>query len=200
MKALLGFVKTTLVGGLLFLVPVGVTLVILHKAVLALGKVVGPIANQIPVQQVAGIHVRQIIAALVLVLVGFFAGLFARTRPARKLTETLEQLVLRKIPAYRLLKDEAAGATGDTSNLQVALARFDDNTVLGFIVEPPTNGIVTVFVPSAPTPAAGTVFYLPENRVQKVDATIADAAKVVRHLGVGSAALLTKTPQAKQVS
>jgi cbb3-type cytochrome oxidase subunit 1 len=49
--------------------------VILQKAVLALGKVVQSIANEIPVQQVAGIHMRQILAALVLVLVGFFAGL-----------------------------------------------------------------------------------------------------------------------------
>jgi uncharacterized membrane protein len=76
----------------------------------------------------------------------------------------------------------------------VALARFDDNTVLGFIVEPPSNGVVTVFVPSAPTPAAGAVFYFPENRVQKIDVSVADASKVIMPLGVGSAALLTKTP------
>jgi uncharacterized membrane protein len=85
-------------------------------------------------------------------------------------------------------------ATGESRELQVALARFDDNTVLGFIVEPPTNGIVTVFVPSAPTPAAGAFYYLPEDRVQKVDATVADAAKVIRQLGAGSSQFLSKSP------
>jgi uncharacterized membrane protein len=194
MKALLGFVKTTLVGGLLFLVPLAVTLLVLQKAIGALSKLVKPIADEIPVETVAGIHMRQLLSALILVLVGFVAGLFARTRPARKLTQYLEQVVLRKLPAYRLLKDEAAAATGESRELQVALARFDDNTVLGFIVEPPVNGIVTVFVPSAPTPAAGAFYYLPEDRVQKVDATVADAAKVVRQLGAGSSQLLSKSP------
>ena len=194
MKALLGFVKTTLVGGLLFLVPLAITLLVLQKAIGALSKLVKPIADEIPVETVAGVHMRQLLSALILVLVGFVAGLFARTRPARKLTQYLEQVVLRKLPAYRLLKDEAAAATGESRELQVALARFDDNTVLGFIVEPPTNGIVTVFVPSAPTPAAGAFYYLPEDRVQKVDATVADAAKVIRQLGAGSSQLLSKSP------
>src|SRR5262245_65817669 len=99
MKALLGFVKTTLVGGLLFLLPVAVTLVVLHKAVLALGKVVGPIANESPVQTVAGIHMRQVLAALVLVLVGFLSRLLVRTGAGRRLTGTRVQGVLLRIAA-----------------------------------------------------------------------------------------------------
>ena len=192
MKALLGFVKTTLVGGFLFLVPVALTLVILHKAVGAVGKVVQPIASEIPVQAIAGIHMRQILAAIVLIAIGFLAGLFARTGFGRRLSNQLEQVILRKMPGYTLLKS-ATGGSGDSQSLQVAFARFDDNTVLGFIVEPASNGIVTVFVPSAPTPAAGTIFYLPEDRVRKVDVTVQEASKMIMQLGVGSREILARS-------
>jgi uncharacterized membrane protein len=197
MKAFLGFVKTTLVGGVLFLLPLLVTLFILKKAVGALGKILRPVAEGIPVEAVAGIHVREILAALLLVAIGFVAGLIAKTTFGKAIRQRLEQLILRKMPGYTLLKSAAAGATGDGAEVQVALARFDDNTVLGFIVEPPSNGIVTVFVPSAPTPAAGTVFYLPEDRVQKLDVKVTDASNVIMRLGVGSKELLAKVPNGR---
>jgi uncharacterized membrane protein len=49
-----------------------------------------------------------------------------------------------------------------------------------------------VFVPSAPTPAVGTVFYLPEDRVTRLDVPVADAAKIIMRLGVGSGELLSR--------
>ena len=192
MKALLGFVKTTLLGGLLFLLPLIVVLLILKKGIDLLDTLVSPIADRIPIESVAGVRARDVLAALILVAIAFSAGLIARTRLGRGLSQRLEQRILRKVPGYTLLKGAAAGKTGtaDAAGVEVALVRFDDNTMLGFIVETQEDGTLTVFVPNAPTPAAGNVYYLPEDRVQRLDVSVADAAKVIMRLGVGSRELL----------
>ena len=192
-KAILKFLKTTLMGGVLFLIPVLVAIVVLKKGIELVGKLVRPAAEAIPVEAVAGVHMRELLAILVLVLVGFAAGLIARTGVGRVVSEKLEQAVLRKMPGYTLLKGATAGTAGvGESEVKAVLARFDDNAVVGFIMEKPRNGFVTVFVPSAPTPAAGTVFILPEDRIQLLDVPVADASKTIMRLGVGSQDLLEK--------
>jgi len=45
-------------------------------------------------------------------------------------------------------------------------------------------------VPSAPTPAVGTIYYLTEDRVRRLDVPVQAAAKLIMRLGVGSAELL----------
>ncbi len=193
MKAVLRFLKTTLVGGVLFLLPLLLTVVLIKKGIELLDKIVSPVADAIPVTNVAGVHTRDLIAALLLVLIGFAAGLVGRTGFGRSLSERLEQLVLRKMPGYTLLKGAAGGAVAPGADeVVVVLARFDDNDVLGFAIEKPRNGLVTVFVPSAPTPAAGTVFILPVERVQRLDIAVTDATKTIMRLGVGTQELLEK--------
>ena len=193
MKALLKFLKTTLVGGVLFLLPLLLTVVLIKKGIDLLGKVVSPVADALPVTDVGGVSMRVVIAGLLLVTIGFVAGLVGRTGFGRALSDSLEQLVLRKMPGYTLLKGAAGGAAAPGADeVVVVLARFDDNDVLGFAIEKPRNGLVTVFVPSAPTPAAGTVFILPVERVQRLDIAVTDATKTIMRLGVGTQELLEK--------
>jgi uncharacterized membrane protein len=189
-RAVLSFIKTTLVGGLFFLLPLVVAVFLLQKAIQVVAKVLHPVASHLPIASVVGIGAADVLAALLLVGVGFLAGLLGRTGLGSRIHGKLEQLILRKMPGYTLLKG-AAGAEG-SAEVEVALARFDDNTVLGFIMEKSADGLLTVFVPSAPTPAAGTVFYLTEDRVQRLDVPVAAASKVIMRLGIGSKDLLEK--------
>jgi uncharacterized membrane protein len=74
--------------------------------------------------------------------------------------------------------------------LATALARIEDAWLLAFIMERHDDGLLTVFVPSAPTPAVGTIYYLTEERVRRIDVPVQAAAKLIMRLGVGSAELL----------
>lgn len=62
--------------------------------------------------------------------------------------------------------------------------------MLSFILEKLENGLPVVFVPSAPTPAAGSVYYLTEDRVKRLDVPVSTAMKVIMRLGLGSKELL----------
>jgi uncharacterized membrane protein len=187
-----GFVKTTLVGGFLFLIPLGVAIFVLGKVLDAAAKLAQPVAKLFPVERLVGVALEELVAILALLLLAFLAGLLAQTEFGTRMNERIEQLILRKMPGYTLLKSVARGATniGGDSDLKVALANIDDAWLLSFIVEQHADGMLTVFVPSAPTPTAGNVYFMTEQQVRRIDVPVAAAVKCIMQLGVGSRRLL----------
>ncbi len=85
-------------GGVLFIVPFAVLLVIVGKVLQVIGGIIGPVAERIPVQSVVGFETPKILTVVVLVFVCFLAGLFARTRSAKTLVGWLESTFLSNIP------------------------------------------------------------------------------------------------------
>ncbi len=193
MHAVLQFLKTTIVGGLFFLLPLAVVVWILGRVLKAVATVMAPLADALPFQKViVGFAVANILGALAIVIVCFLAGLVARTDRGRQLAQAAEQAVLKKIPGYTILRSMTSdGTLGPGVRIETALARVEDAWVLAFVVEKePVDGLLTVFVPSSPTPAAGTIYYLEPDRVRRIDLPVKTAVKLVMQLGVGSAELL----------
>ncbi len=189
MKALREFIKTTIVGGIVFLVPMVLLLVVLRHAMALAGRVGAPIAAHYPEHRIAGVAVATIIAALLLVLLSFLAGLFARTAVGRKLAQWLEDSLFGKLPQYRLVKTMAEGLAHveDARALRPALVSVNDGWQLGYVLERVRAGWVAVFLPQAPMPMSGNVLYLPDERVRPLDIPFGEAVMLIRHLGVGSA-------------
>jgi uncharacterized membrane protein len=191
-KGVLSFIRSTLVGGVMFLIPLAVILFVLVKAHEAVGRIIEPLSHALPISDVAGIGVAKLLAALVLLLFAFFMGLFARTDLGSRVGTRIETAVLRKVPGYTLLKNmtkEPATAEFD-HKMKVALANIDDAWLIAFIMEEAKQGLLTVFVPSAPTPTAGSLYFLKEEQVRRLDIPVGDAVKCIMQLGVGSADLL----------
>lgn len=194
MKAIAQFVRTTLVGGFLFLLPLVLVVVLLEKAIGIASKLLGPIVEPMPKGPIPGHVFVYVAAALVLLLIGFLAGLLAKTRFGTSLTERLENLILRKVPGFTLVKSMAQGSLGTPGEdqVKVAFANLDDAWVLAFIIEEQAGELLTVFVPSAPTPTAGSLFYLREDQIKRVSIPVKDAIECIMRLGVGSHSLLTR--------
>jgi uncharacterized membrane protein len=70
------------------------------------------------------------------------------------------------------------------------LVEIEDALVPAFVVEDHDDGSYTVFVPSIPTPAAGTVYILDRARVHLVDVPFAQAVSVISKWGAGSRDML----------
>jgi uncharacterized membrane protein len=192
MKSVIRFVKTTLIGGVLFLVPLVATIVILSKAIRYLAQILRPVEHMLPRRTLVGLAVADILAIGCLLAIGFFSGLVARTRLGKRFSRRIEELIVGKIPGYTLLR----GIIGDPGNisgnheLKVALARIDDAWLLSFIVEELPDGMLAVFVPSAPTPTAGNLYMMTEQQVRRLDVPVAAATKCIMQLGVGAGGLL----------
>ncbi len=192
MSRLSEFLKTTLVGGLLFLVPLVLIGLMLRQALQLAGKVARPIVAYFPYNQIAGIAVGTIVAALMLVVVAFLAGLAARTGTGRRLTGWVEQSFLASMPQYRVVTSMAEGLAkienGD--GLTPVMMSTDGSWQLGYALEELGDGWTAVFIPQSPTPMSGNVMFVPAARIRPLGIGIHDAMKLVKHMGMGSAEAL----------
>ncbi len=196
MKGILQFLKATLVGGILFLVPVILLVIIVGKALEIARKIVDPLAARVPVESVIGLETPKLLAIALLVLLCFFAGLFARTAPARRGVRWLEAAVLSNVPGYEFIKSTFAITVGAESehSQEVVLVQMEDAWQFAFVIERLEHGNVAVFVPGAPNPQSGSLYFMAEDRIKSLDISSTSALKCLRRLGVGSNVLLREFP------
>ena len=189
------FLKTTLVGGLLFLLPVVLIVIVLRHAMQLAVKVVKPISDYLPMEAVVGVRGETALAVLVLIFFSFVAGLVARTNAGRRMMRWSENSLLGGLPQYQLVKSIAEGLAHVESaeSVNPALVSIEGGWQIGYLLEPLENGWVTVFLPQAPTPMSGNVMYLPADRVRPLGITMVQAMAIVKHIGVGSAKALHGT-------
>lgn len=202
MNPIKSFLKATLVGGLMFLVPVVLVGLVLRHALQFAGKVAQPIAAVLPVSQVGGVAVATILAAVILLFIAFLAGLLSRTGPGRRVTHWFEESILGGMPQYRMVKSLAEGLTQieNGEGMRPVLMRGDEGWMLGYQIEELPNGWRVIFLPASPTPMSGNVMYVEASRVQPLDLSMRDAMQLVKRLGIGSAEKLRGTKLAAGAS
>jgi uncharacterized membrane protein len=186
------FIKTTVIGGILFIVPILIFIAIIGKALELINKLAVPLAAGLPVDSIGDFAVVQILAVVILIAICFLAGMIARTSAAKKMVHSLENNVLDKIPAYELLKAKTQSALTpeESKGLRTALTRFDDSWQLVFEIERLADGKVMVFLPGSPDPWSGSVCIVTDDRVTPLDMTIKSAVDLMKRLGRGATGTL----------
>jgi uncharacterized membrane protein len=176
-----------LVGGLLVLVPIYLTILLLLKAMKSLEELVKPLTRVLP----AWFPGETIVCLSIVLLICLLVGLSLRTAIGQRARATIESSVLEKIPGYTVfhgMSEQLAGS--HTHSWKPALAEIEEALVPAFIVEELEDGRCTVFVPSVPTPLAGTVYILTPERVHPLDVSFTQAVKAVTSWGSGSKELV----------
>lgn len=182
------FIKTTLIGGLIFLIPFVLVVAVIGKAVQIMRGIAGPLQNLIPIESIAGIRFINLIAIMLVVLICFIAGLIARSSAGKRSFSWIDTKLITLIPGYSLIK----GLTGsiekdkEKNQLKPVLVKFDDVSQLGFEIQRLNNGTVAVFLPDSPDARTGTVVYLTNDRVELLDIDFTTAFRILRGLGHGS--------------
>ena len=186
------FLKTTILGGVLFLVPVVVLIAIIEKALGVAQKAAVPLADVIFRGTFLHDHayVSDLLALGLLLVVCFLAGLAAKTSFARTSVDALEKKVLAKVPTYDSVKSKFLATLQSQSQegeaMRPVLARFEDSWQIAFEVERIPGGIITVYVPGAPDPWSGSVCFMTEDRIQAIDPAMSPVMKTLKDLGKGS--------------
>jgi uncharacterized membrane protein len=167
--------------------PIDLSVLLLAKSLSGILALLAPVTAQIP----AGVQFRQVIAILIVPAVCFVAGIVVRTGPGLRAVNALEHAVLEKIPGYSLVRGLAGRLGGDEreSAFRPALVELEDALRPAFIIEALDDGRYTVLVPSVPTPAAGSLYILPPERVHLLDVPFTQAAEVISKWGAGAGEL-----------
>lgn len=188
MRNLITLLKDTIVGGVLFLLPVGVVLLVLgHLLQIARG-----LAWQLHATLFPGYDTQWVpllIALAVLVGIALVAGLIARTGPGRAVFRKLETAVLSRLPVYPLLRqtlDDMPGVTSRLSGqgeLEVVSVRFEDCWRIGFRVESRRTDVAVIYLPTAPSALQGEIVIVEPARVSPIALKPAEVVASMRRLG-----------------
>jgi len=185
------FFKTTVIGGLVFLVPVVVLLVVLAKAAGLMMMVAEPMAEWLPIDAIGGVALANVIAVLAVVLICFIAGLVARAAILRAVVGGLESKVLSKIPGYVIIKGMLSGLEeDDTHKLTPVLATLGNTARIGLEIERLDNGRVVVIVPRSPNPWSGEVHIMAPDSVQCLDMPLTAYMENIERFGQGTNEML----------
>ena len=187
MKGVAELTKTTLIGGVLIVLPIYLSILLLAKTLSAIVTLLSPVTAAIP----AGVQFRQVIAVLIVLAVCFVAGIVVRTGPGLRAKYALERSVLEKIPGYSLVRGLTHRVSGEEGEgaFRPALVEIEDALAPAFIIEELNDGRYTVLIPSVPTPAAGSLLIMQRERVHPLDVPFTQAVKVISKWGAGAGEL-----------
>ena len=196
MKDLRRLIRTTVIGGVLFLIPLVFVVVVFGKAFQIMKVVATPLGKLIPVESVAGFAMVEILTAFITIVSCLLAGTLARSPWGRKLNEKLDAVLLQLIPGYAWVKGIAGGLQDEDAEevLKPVLVRFDDHFQLALEVDRAADGLVAVFIPGSPDPRSGAVSYVTGDRIQPVDAGFQSVVRICKNLGRGSTVILSGQP------
>jgi uncharacterized membrane protein len=191
MMAILRYVGTTILGGVLFLAPIVVLVLVLGKVFNFLRPALQPVTALIPQNLVSGPTTTAILAILLLALVCFLAGLSARTALAQTIVRHLEEIVLSKVPGYEYLKEAGTSVLGlgEAAEHPVVFVHLGGAWRVGVQTDVVGGGLVAVFIPNSPNPISGSVFLVASDRVRPANAPLASAMACLRRCGLGAASL-----------
>jgi uncharacterized membrane protein len=153
----------------------------------AVATVVRPLSMLLP----EWFPAEKALSLLLVLLICFLIGAAIRTPAGRDVRDRIEKSFFERIPGYALFRGMTHQIAGDTHEKawQPALAEIEEALVPAFIIEEFEDGHYTVFVPSSPTPLAGTVYILERKRVHPLDVPFVQALQVVSRWGLGAKAL-----------
>lgn len=194
-KRLQRFSTTTLIGGLVAILPLGIVVILFRWIIGLIEKYLRPLVQLLNPDTKLAVILTYVVAVVCIVLIFFFIGLFIQTRIGNIVRNHIENTYLSKIPGYKTARDVVKQFSGDKNAFfsEVVLVDiFDTGTLQTGFVTSEYADYVTIFVPTAPNPTSGMIYHVPRNKVYKGDAAVDVAIKSVISCGAGSTELFEK--------
>ena len=188
MKNLAEFTKTTLLGGVLVLVPFLLFYMLFNELMDLMITLAFPIIELLPGSITEWFGDPLILAALILIACSFLFGLALRSVKIKSLGTRFERTILDKLPMYSAVKRLAHGILGAGSEgvFSCGIVELSSGVrELVYITEDTGNGYVTVMTPLAPTGFNGPLKIIQSDKVTRIQASVGDASKSVSEWGVG---------------
>ncbi len=197
-KKSIGFLRTTALGGLFFLLPLAVIGALVGQLI----QIVWVAAEAISSTGIITAHTPWGYAVLfmsglgVIVLLCFVAGIVARRALGQRFKETAEKYLLMLFPRYAIFKEQLSDNIGGNQfrNMMKPVAiKYLGIRRVAMEVERTDDGEVVVFLPGSPDPWVGTVILVPQVDVTRLDEGFGEAMATFEQLGRSTGELISKT-------
>ena len=188
---LFAILRATLIGGVLFLLPLAAIGWLLAQAGAIVWGVVAAVTGNpailewIPFHTPAGYALLVTLTIAALIGVCFLCGILAEKSLGQWFHQRAERYLSMLFPRYAVFKDQLTGNLG-TGLLRPVLARVGPWTRIGVEVERDAAVGVTVYLPSSPDPWTGTVAIVPPEDVTPISGDFAEVMATFERLGRGT--------------
>ena len=194
---IVNFMITTIIGGLIFLVPLMFLIYVVGKAIGFMMVIATPLADWLPIDTVGGIAMANLLAILAVIIISFIAGLIARHTIAGGLIKSLESKVLNKIPGYAMVKGIKSGFdAGDVEGMKPVALQLGSAERIAFEIEKLGDGRSMVYIPSAPSPWSGVTQILPADQITYLDVPVIKVLELTEKYGFGVEDMLKNKQEA----
>lgn len=189
-----GFLKTTALGGVLYLFPLVVLGALFGYVFNIVYAVAKPLKDYLPVDTPVGFAVLFLATLGVILLLCFICGLLTRRAFAKQFSQRIEKRLMTVFPKYAIYKDLLAGEIGGDENvptLTPVTVRLHDCDRIGFETDRLSDGRVAIYLPGAPDTWAGFVALVSAEQVTPLNLPLAEVVGLSERLGRDSASRLS---------
>jgi uncharacterized membrane protein len=191
MRFILDTIKTTVIGGLAFLLPVAIVVMIAIKVWQLMKTLSAPLTRAFGIDGIFGVATADIVTVILILLICFVAGLIARSGVGKRIHAYIDSKLLVLVPQYAFVKSMTPGKhqADLEASLKPVLVRFDDAAQIAFLSELPDSGLATVFIPGSPNPWSGAVMHVERERLEPIEAPFGEVVRRLRMVGQKSSSL-----------
>lgn len=195
MKRLRSFLKTSVLGGLVVILPAAILVSVSLWLFKLITNWIQPLSGILRSYSEYNELLSDIIAISLIILTCFFVGVLVRTRLGGFLYRVVEDGIFKRFPGYSMIRDTVLQIFGNREQSPfsaVALAQVYANATLAtvFITDKHADGSYTVFMPTGPNPTSGLIFHLQGKYVHPVGIPVQDAMRSIISCGAGTGSLL----------
>jgi uncharacterized membrane protein len=176
------FLKTSLLGGVVVILPVAILVSVTVWVFDLVASWIQPITNIVIKDTQTNEFIAESFVIILIMATCFFVGVLVRTRLGGFFYSLVETRILRLAPGYSMIKEtvlQLFGSRKDSPFSSVALAQIFCNSTLAtcFITDTHEDGSFTVFVPTGPNPTSGLIYHLEGKYVHPVAIPVQDAMR-----------------------
>jgi len=187
MNNLVTFFKTTIIGGLIVIVPLAILTFVVSDAVNSLISITKPLTEDLPFGVSTNALIALMFVTAIIIAVCFAAGFLLSTLWGMTIKHWLEKNIFERIPMYSTLRgltQKFAGIEGaDFPVVEVDLYN-SDSRVLGVLVDTLPDKRQVVYVPSSPIVTVGQLHVLPKVRVTETDLSMTETIGCLSQMGI----------------
>jgi uncharacterized membrane protein len=187
MNNLITFFKTTVIGGLVVILPLAIIVFVAGDTVNSLIVATKPLTQDLPFGPFVNALIALLLVIAVIIAICFTAGFLLSTLWGRAIKIWLEKNLFERIPMYTTLRGLTQKFAGiESADFPVVEADLynSDNRVLGVLVDTLPDERHVVYVPSSPMVTIGQVHILPGARITKTDLSMSETISCLSQMGI----------------
>ncbi len=195
-KRLKLFIKSALIGGILVLMPIGLTIMLARWFYYWITDLIDPLTSLLIKSYEFPEILGDFFVVVIILVLCFITGYIVSTGTGRYLHSLFDRYLVKLAPGYKIIKEIISQFFGDEANSPFANGQVAKAYIYGrdiptyatvLITSKHPNGDYTVFFPTGPNPTSGQILHLKADQVEICeDIPVDSAMRTIIACGAGS--------------